>query len=124
MMAQKAKLFNDQQIFDMIIKKESPKDVKELGRQIKNFDAALWDKNKYQIVVQGNCLKFSQNESLKQFLIQTKDKVLVEASPVDIIWGIGLTEDSPNAKNPIEWRGENLLGFVLMEVRNKIITLK
>ena len=120
MMAQKAKLFNDMEVFEKIIAKESPKDVKDLGRQIKNFDAALWNANKYQIVKQGNYMKFSQNESLKQFLIQTKNKILVEASPVDAIWGIGLAEDSPKAKNSIEWRGENLLGFALMEVRDEI----
>jgi len=120
MMAQKALLFNDKDIFEKIISKESPKDVKDLGRQIKHFDALVWDKQKYQIVKQGNYLKFSQNEPLKHFLIQTKNKILVEASPVDTIWGIGLTEDSPKAMNPAEWRGENLLGFALMEVRDII----
>ncbi len=120
MMAQKAKLFDDMEIFEKIIVKESPKDVKDLGRQIKSFDAEIWDKHKYQIVKQGNYLKFNQNDSLKQFLIQTKDKILVEASPVDTVWGIGLTEGSPEAKNPNGWRGENLLGFALMEVRDEI----
>ena len=120
MMAQKALLFNDAETFERIISKDSPKDVKDLGRQIPNFDAEVWDRNKYQIVKQGNFLKFSQNESLKKFLIQTKNKVLVEASPVDTIWGIGLTEDSPKAMNPSGWRGENLLGFALMEVRDEI----
>lgn len=119
MMAQKAKLFNDLEIFDKIIEKESPKDVKDLGRQIKNFDSVKWDEKKYEIVAQGNYLKFSQNEKLKQFLIQTKNKVLVEASPVDPVWGIGLAEDNPKALNPVEWRGENLLGFALMEARDK-----
>jgi hypothetical protein len=120
MMAQKALLFNDVETFERIISKDSPKDVKDLGRQIQNFDAEVWDNNKYQIVKQGNFLKFSQNESLKHFLIQTKNKILVEASPVDTIWGIGLTEDSPKAMNPNDWRGENLLGFALMEVRDEI----
>lgn len=123
MMAQKAKLFNDSEVFDRIISKESPKDVKDLGRQIKNFDTDSWNANKYHIVKQGNYLKFSQNENLKHFLIQTKNKILVEASPVDAIWGIGLVEESPKAKNPIEWRGENLLGFALMEVRVELNTL-
>ncbi len=120
MMAQKAKLFNDNEVFDRIISKESPKDVKDLGRQIKNFDEDSWDANKYHIVKQGNYLKFSQNEALKHFLIQTKNKILAESSPVDAIWGIGLAEESPKAKNPIEWRGENLLGFALMEVRDEV----
>lgn len=120
MMANKALLFNDQEIFERIIQKESPKDVKDLGRQIRNFDPEIWDNNKFQIVKQGNLLKFSQNEQLKQFLIQTKNKVLVEASPVDKIWGIGLTEDDANSQNPKEWKGENLLGFALMEVRDEL----
>lgn len=121
MMAGKAKLFNDMDVFDKIISKASPKDVKDLGRQIKNFDADVWNENKYEIVKQGNLLKFSQNESLKQFLIQTKNKVLVEASPVDTIWGIGLAEDNQNAKDPKSWKGENLLGFALMEVRDELL---
>jgi ribA/ribD-fused uncharacterized protein len=120
MMAHKARLFNDQEVFERIIRKESPKDVKDLGRQIRNFDSQLWDDHKFQIVRQGNLLKFSQNEELKHFLIQTTTKVLVEASPVDPVWGIGLAEDAPNAQNPSEWRGENLLGFALMEVRDEL----
>jgi ribA/ribD-fused uncharacterized protein len=121
MMAQKAYLFNDKEIFERIMFKENPKDVKDFGRQIRNFDAAIWDSKKYGIVMQGNYLKFSQNTALKEFLVQTKRKVLVESSPVDKIWGIGLAEDSPNAKIPNQWDGENLLGFALMEVRDKII---
>lgn len=124
MMAQKAKLFNDMEVFERIISKTSPKDVKNLGRQIRNFDADVWDTNKYQIVRKGNYLKFYQNESLKQFLIQTKNKVLVEASPVDAIWGIGIAEDDVKVKNPLEWRGQNLLGFALMEVRDDLKNLK
>lgn len=121
MMAHKALLFGDRETAERIIKKESPKDVKDLGRQVKNFDPEQWDKHKYEIVRQGNLLKFSQNEALKQFLIQTKNKVLVEASPVDPIWGIGLAEDHEHANNPAEWRGENLLGFALMEVRDYLL---
>jgi len=120
MMAAKARLFGDNEIAKKIAVKESPKDVKDLGRQIKNFDPVIWDANKYRIVKQGNYLKFSQNELLKQFLIKTASKVLVEASPVDIIWGIGLTEDNSKALDPSEWRGENLLGFALMEVRDEL----
>lgn len=118
MMAQKALLFDDREVFERILQKESPKDVKDLGRQIRNFDPEIWDSRKFQLVKQGNWLKFSQNEALKHFLIQTKNKVLVEASPVDTIWGIGLAEDNAKSLNPKEWRGENLLGFALMEVRD------
>ncbi|MNJ86155.1 Swarming motility protein YbiA [compost metagenome] len=120
MMIQKAKLFDDQEILLKMLQKVAPKDVKDLGRQIRNFDPEIWDKHKFRIVKQGNYLKFSQDEQLKQFLLQTKNKVLVEASPVDPVWGIGLAEDAPNALNPKEWRGENLLGFALMEVRDEL----
>ncbi len=120
MMAGKARLFGDKEILEKIISKTSPKDVKDLGRQIKNFDAKAWDEEKYQIVKQGNYLKFSQNENLKHFLLQTGSKVLVEASPVDPVWGIGLTEDNLAAKDPGQWKGENLLGFALMEVRDQL----
>jgi ribA/ribD-fused uncharacterized protein len=121
MMAHKASLFGDSEIFEKVLLKENPKDVKDLGRQIRNFDAAIWDSKKYEIVMQGNYLKFSQNTALKEFLVQTELKVLVEASPVDKIWGIGLAEDNPKAMFPNQWNGENLLGFALMEVRDKII---
>jgi ribA/ribD-fused uncharacterized protein len=120
MMSKKSQLFGDNETFERILKKTSPKDVKDLGRQVKNFDAAIWDEHKYQIVKDGNFLKFSQNEQLKQFLLQTNFKVIVEASPVDKIWGIGLSEDAVDAKDPKNWKGQNLLGFALMEVRDKI----
>ncbi len=120
MMAKKAELFSDQQVLEKVLSTTLPKDVKDLGRQIKNFDPVTWDANKYQVVKKGNMLKFGQNESLKQFLISTKNKILVEASPVDVIWGIGMTEDNVNAINPREWKGQNLLGFALMEVREEL----
>jgi len=119
-MAQKAKLFDDEEIFNRILTKNSPKDVKDLGRQIRNFDAEKWDTNKYTIVRRGNYLKFSQDDQLRNFLKQTKNKILVEASPVDAIWGIGLAEDNPKSLNPLEWQGLNLLGFALMEVRDDL----
>jgi ribA/ribD-fused uncharacterized protein len=71
-------------------------------------------------VVQGNYLKFSQHKALEQFLLQTHDRVLVEASPVDPVWGIGLAEDHPDVLHPSKWKGTNLLGFALMEVRDQL----
>lgn len=120
MMAGKARLFNDEVTLERILQKESPKDVKDLGRQIQNFDADLWNSKKFEIVRQANYLKFSQNKELMNFLSQTGNQILVEASPVDRIWGIGLAEDHPAAKNPLQWKGENLLGFALMEVRDQL----
>ena len=118
MMAQKALLFNDQETYSKIILSKSPGQAKDLGREIKNFEQVLWEKRRFEIVVEGNIYKFSQNEELKNFLLNTKERILVEASPVDKIWGIGLTAESENAKNPLLWEGLNLLGFALMETRD------
>lgn len=120
MMAKKALLFNDREVMNRILDKESPKDVKDLGKQVKDFNSVIWDENKYEIVRQGNLLKFSQNKLLKEFMVKTGSKVLVEASPVDTVWGIGLAEDNSKAKVPTEWIGSNLLGFALMEVRDEL----
>lgn len=120
MMVQKAKLFGDKKIIERILQAASPKEAKELGREVENFDPEKWDEEKYWIVKRGNLLKFSQHKVLEQFLIHTGNKILVEASPVDAIWGIGLSENDPNAKNCAAWRGQNLLGFALMEVRNEL----
>ena len=118
MMAQKALLFNDNEIFNEIMKANHPKEYKELGRKIKNFSEVKWNESKYQIVLKGNIAKFSQNEKLKAFLLNTGTKILVEASPYDKIWGIGLSANEENIENPLTWKGENLLGFALMEVRD------
>ena len=120
MMSEKAKLFKDEEIYQLILKETSPDKIKRLGRQIKNFNNREWDKNKLNIILQGNILKFSQNEDLKKFLIETGDKILVEASPYDKIWGIGLDQKNPDARNPHKWNGLNLLGFTLMKVRDII----
>ena len=93
MMSQKALLFNDKETNNIIMKEKDPRTYKKLGRLVKNFSPEIWDKNKFEIVVNGNIAKFSQNEDLKQFLLNTKDKILVEASPHDKIWGIGMDEN-------------------------------
>ena len=121
MMAGKALLFKDKKIFEKILQSQSPKEVKALGRKIRNFDEKEWLKNRYDIVKQGNLLKFSQNQDLKEFLLSTGNKVIVEASPVDSIWGIGLAKDHPDAGQPAKWKGLNLLGFALMEVRDQLM---
>ncbi|GAA5091742.1 NADAR domain-containing protein [Chryseobacterium ginsengisoli] len=120
MMAGKAKLFNDQEVLEQILQAKTPNQAKSLGRKVKNFDPKIWDEYKYEIVRQGNLLKFSQNEKFKEFLLSTNDKILVEASPYDKIWGIGMLESNPKAENPAQWNGENLLGFALMEVRDEL----
>ena len=120
MMSQKALLFNDNETNLKIMESKAPKKYKQLGRQVKNFSPKLWDEKKFDIVVKGNLAKFSQNENLKQFLLNTKDKILAEASPYDKIWGIGMAQDDKDIYNPDKWKGENLLGKALMKVREII----
>lgn len=120
MMAEKAKLFNNDLIRKKIIVCKSPAEAKKLGRQVEGFKPDVWEAHRFEIVKNGNYHKFSQNKELLDFLLQTNNRVLVEASPVDPIWGIGLAENHKNALNPKEWRGLNLLGFALMEVRDKL----
>ena len=84
------------------------------------YKRQVWDKFKYAIVLNGNWCKFSQNRDLREFLLSTGDSVLVEASPYDAIWGIRLAASSPEAQDPVKWRGQNLLGFALMEVRDEL----
>ncbi|MFY1048116.1 NADAR family protein [Chryseobacterium sp. GP-SGM7] len=102
MMAGKAKLFNDNETFEEILKSETPNQAKKLGRKVKNFDPQFWNEHKYEIVKQGNLLKFSENDKFKQFLLSTEDKILVEASPYDTIWGIGMSELDKRAENPLQ----------------------
>lgn len=123
MMAGKAKLFKDEIILREILKNSDPKTIKALGRKVKNFDEQIWKENRFEIVKKGNLAKFSQDERLKEFLISTGDKILVEASPFDRIWGIGMGKNNENVNNPLMWRGQNLLGFALMVVREELKSL-
>jgi ribA/ribD-fused uncharacterized protein len=120
MMAEKARLFGDTEIEEKIMNCSNPNEIKGLGRKVRGFDEDIWNKVKYSIVVNGNYDKFMQNEKLKEYLLSTEDKILVEASPYDNVWGIQMSENDEDIKNPELWRGENLLGFALMEVRNEI----
>ena len=120
MMAEKARLFNDNAALQQIIETKTPEEAKKCGRLIQNFVVETWDREKFGIVVRGNTHKFSQHPALKAFLLGTKDQVLVEASPMDTIWGIGLDASSPVIENPSAWMGENLLGYALMETRDKL----
>ena len=121
MMAEKARVFNDIEIRKEILLVAHPHDAKKLGRKVKNFDPSIWDQHKFDIVVEGNYHKFSQHENLQEFLLNTNKRVLVEASPRDRIWGIGMSEKNEKANNPNLWRGQNLLGFALMEVRDRLL---
>lgn len=118
MMHQKALLFKDNVTATKIMNTPHPRDQKALGREIKNFDPVIWDKNKEDIVYEGLKEKFLQNRSMLLILKQTGDTVLVEASPTDRIWGIGYNEDS--ALDNIDNWGENLLGKLLTKLKTQI----
>lgn len=118
MMAQKAKLFGDNEIFKEILDATEPSKMKALGRMVKGYNEELWDKHKFNIVFDGNLAKFSQNKELQEFLLSTGDDILVEASPYDKIWGIGMRYNEEGVTEPLSWKGLNLLGFALMQVRD------
>lgn len=120
MMAKKAVLFKDDEIFNKILKAKSAAEAKKLGREVRNYNDKIWLDNRYEIVKEGNFHKFGQNVNLKEFLINTGERILVEASPVDAIWGIGMASDHKDINVPEKWRGLNLLGFCLMEVRDEL----
>ena len=120
MMYQKALLFGDKETAEFILKEDDPSEQQKLGRNIKNFNQNLWDKSKTDIVYRGNYLKYTQNPELKKMLFNTGDTTLVEASPYDKIWGVGLGADNTLIKDPKNWRGQNLLGYTLTKVRDDL----
>jgi len=120
MMAKKARLFKNHELASEIIQSSHPKKANALGRKVTGFDNAVWNQHRFDIVVSANIAKFFQNEVLAEFLLGTGNRILVEASPVDKIWGIGLSGDDTEASNPLKWKGLNLLGFALMEVRDRL----
>src|SRR5262245_33891374 len=109
MMAEKARLFGDEATRRAIVDAGAPGKAKALGRSVSGFDEALWEQHRFDIVVRGNLAKFGQNVELRDYLLETGTKVLVEASPVDRVWGTGLAADDPRALDPAQWRGLNLL---------------
>ncbi len=117
-MAEKARLFGNMEIKDRILDTSDPQECMALGRKVENFDKKIWDEKKEKIVHNGNSEKFLQNAPLRNFLFSTEDKILAEASPDDCVWGIGLDRDNPDSLVPEKWRGQNLLGFDLMTVRD------
>ena len=120
MMAQKAILFGDYLTLDKIMNSSDPKEIKSFGREIKNYDDNLWSSNRYDIVKPGLYEKFNQNKYLKDFILVFGKRIFVEASINDNIWGIGMNENDPLIDNPENWKGENLLGKILSEIRDEI----
>lgn len=125
MMAEKARLFGDDETLEQIMEADDPDTQKKLGRLVNGFDEDVWQEDEdngyprcWNIVWRGNMAKFSQNRHLLQELLATDEKILVEASPYDLIWGVGLRAEDPRINNPENWRGTNWLGEVLTIVRS------
>lgn len=121
MMYMKAKLFEDDEIASRILEADSPVLCRCLGRQVKNFDKYEWENVCKKIVYDGNYAKFSQNPKLKKELFSTVASTLVEASPYDRIWGVGLAEDDERILSRKSWQGKNWLGEILTEVREQLL---
>ena len=120
MMWSKAVLFGDTATAGRILVARHPGDVKKLGREVRGFDETVWKRERFGIVVAGSVAKFGQRDDLREYLIGTGDRILVEASPLDRIWGIGLSAQDASADEPALWRGLNLLGFALMRARTTL----
>lgn len=120
MMAGKARLFGDADAEQRALAAPHPKVAKAVGRGVRGFDEQIWARERYGLVVEGGVHKFGAHPELRGFLIGTRGRVLVEASPADRVWGIGLAADDERAADPRSWRGLNLLGFALMEVRRRL----
>lgn len=120
MMYQKALTFNDMETAEKILKTKNFREVKNLGRQVKNYNDTIWNGIRQIVVYEGLLAKFSQNEDIKNQLLNTGNEVLVECSATDKIWAISLTIDNVDSKDITKWKGQNLLGFSLMKVRDKL----
>ena len=120
MMAAKARLCGDAEAAGKILAVTHPGAAKALGRQVRGFDEQCWAEHRFDVVVAGNMAKFGQHQQLQDFLAGTGSRVLVEASPRDRVWGIGLAASDQRAASPEHWPGLNLLGFALMEVRHQL----
>jgi ribA/ribD-fused uncharacterized protein len=121
MMYGKAILFGDHEIAEQILASTNPAHQKALGRKVRNFDKNLWERSCKRIVYKVNYAKFTQNQHLLRALLETKGTTLVEASPYDTIWGIGLDANHPDARDRSKWRGKNWLGEVLTQLRENLL---
>ncbi len=121
MMHGKAMLFGDATSAAKILAVAHPREHKALGRKVASFDDAVWKREREAIVRAGSMAKFAQNPELRALLLATRGTTLVEASPYDRIWGIGLAATSPDANDPTKWRGQNLLGKILTSVRDELL---
>jgi ribA/ribD-fused uncharacterized protein len=120
MMYKKAMLFNDINIAQKILLEKDPQKCKNLGKLVKPFIQKIWDQNREKIIFNGSILKYTQNEKMLKELIESRDMVLVEASPTDDIYGVKLGKNHPDIRNPLKWKGLNLLGKALERTRTHI----
>jgi hypothetical protein len=120
MMYRKAVLFDDHEMAARILRAERPSDQKRLGQNVRGFVPSVWAERRVPIVLEGNRAKFSQNAGLRKKLLATGDSILVEANPKDFIWGAGLAQADPDILDPSKWQGLNLLGRILMQVRDEL----
>lgn len=117
MMYQKALRFGDTKIADKILATDDVAKIKKLGREVQGYDDSVWNGVRQIIVYEGLTAKFSQNEDLKAKLLETKDVILAECAVRDKIWGIGLSMTDEKRFDKDKWKGQNLLGYALMLVR-------
>ncbi len=117
MMAEKARLFGDDEQLEAILAAPSPREAKALGRGVRGFSADVWEAECEDIVRRVSVAKFASTEPLRSYLVGTQRRVLVEASPTDSIWGVGMDRNDPAIERPSQWKGQNLLGFALMQAR-------
>lgn len=120
MMYQKAVVFKDKDIASKILKTDDVKRIKEYGRQVSNYDDTVWNGVRQIVIYKGLLEKFRQNGKLKKELLDTGDDILAECAVSDKIWGIGLSMKDSNKNDIKAWRGQNLLGFALMLVRDEL----
>eukprot|EP00475_Leptophrys_vorax_P005310 TRINITY_DN13225_c0_g1_i1.p1 TRINITY_DN13225_c0_g1~~TRINITY_DN13225_c0_g1_i1.p1 ORF type:complete len:182 (+),score=37.30 TRINITY_DN13225_c0_g1_i1:153-698(+) len=120
MMACKARLFQDDEILQKILASDRPAAMKKLGRAVRNYDDALWSEKRLDVVIQGNIAKFQQNPKMLEELLSTGEKTLVEASPFDRVWGIGMSSTDAHILKRSKWKGQNLLGKAIMEARTHL----
>ncbi|GMT10907.1 hypothetical protein PFISCL1PPCAC_2204, partial [Pristionchus fissidentatus] len=123
-MFMKAAVFDDIDTAEDVMKERNPKRMKSLGKNVKGFQQQRWDQLSPQVMKKALTAKFSQNEKLRRYLFLTQGSQMVEASPMDTVWGIGLPMDSPDAINPRRWRGTNRLGKIMTEVREALVQQK
>lgn len=119
----KAKFFKDDDTADKILNAATPKEAKDLGREVRNYNDAEWDKVRYDMMLKANREKYAQNRDVCSRLLSSQyiGKTFVEASPIDLIWGIGMQQGDPSIDDESKWRGRNLLGKVITQVRDELI---